>query len=91
MVSFMLWYFLCRERASVDMLNTRLNIYHVNQKTNLGHGMLLFYFQFSGPKAMFIRLFIFNNFSSFTYTSIFHSHNGIHCESEGSPRLCFMH
>jgi len=30
-------------RASVDVLNMRLNIYHVNQQTILGHGMFLFY------------------------------------------------
>jgi len=34
---------------------------------------------------------MFNNISSFKYTSIFHSHNGILCETEGTLRLCFMH
>ena len=41
-VSFMLCYFLSRERASVDVLNTRLSIYHVNQQTELDMACCLF-------------------------------------------------
>jgi hypothetical protein len=77
-VSFMLWYFVPSERASVYMLNTGLSIYHVNQQTKLVHSMSLLYWYFSGPKTVFIRLLIFSNFSCFTYMSIFHSHNVIH-------------
>ena len=42
MVSFMLCYFLFMERASVDMLNMRLSIYHVNQQTELDMACRLF-------------------------------------------------
>jgi len=35
MVSFMLCYFLSKEKAPVDVLNTRLSIYYVNQQVKL--------------------------------------------------------